>query len=349
MKKIVCIIGTRPQMIKHSVLINSLKTSFEVETLNTQQHYSYELNALLQEDLFSNVEFEQLDLDPNHSPAIRLGEMIMKIGSYLQFSKPDAVLVYGDTDTTLAGALATKKCKYQLIHVESGERSWNNEMPEEQNRILTDSLADILFCSSSPAYNTLKKEKNKSIIFSGDIMKDLLYEKASVIVRPPIDGEYVYCTIHRNYNQNNPLKLQEVLNQLQLLGTLVIFPIHPATLKTAKGFGIHLNSYSNIKFLSPLSYSDSIHYQKYAKAVITDSGGIQKEAYWLKRPCITIRKETEWIETLKGNWNQLIYNDLHLLGDLIQNHPEENYYEPSLYGNGNASSIILENLSSLIN
>lgn len=350
MKKIVCIVGTRPQLVKHSVLINLLKQDFLVETLNTCQHYQFELNELLQEDLFENEFFLQLDIARDLLPAARLGEMINKIANYLNKSKPDSVIVYGDTDSTLAGALAAHKSKINLIHIEAGERSGNMEMPEENNRIITDSLSDILFCSSKKALLNLNKESSsKKVIYCGDLMKDLILKKSSLATRKSLNKDYIYCTIHRNYNQNNPRKLQELLKALQLLNTTIIFPLHPATLKTIQSFCPDLEAYANIQFQSPLTYSDSICYQKFAKAIITDSGGIQKEAYWLKRPCITIRKETEWTETLKGQWNQLLYENISLLHDYLYTQPVERCYDPELYGNGNAGNIINTNLISILN
>lgn len=349
-KKIVCIIGTRPQLIKHSVLLKTLKTSFLIETVNTQQHYSYELNNLLHKELFNGDVFFKLDLQYDLEPAIRLGEMISKIGLFLQSSKPDAVLVYGDTDSTLAGALASKKSNHYLIHVEAGERSGNMEMPEEHNRIITDALSDLLFCSSSFAMKMLKSTNiNKPIIYSGDIMKDLLHEKAISIVQRPFEDEYIFCTIHRNYNQKNPFKLIELLNALNSMSYKVIFPIHPSTLKAMQDCGAIFDPYSFIQFVSPLSYIESIRYQKFAKVIVTDSGGIQREAYWLKRPCITIRKETEWKATLSGNWNQLLYEDLSILPEIIKIQPDKDTYNTDLYGSGNACTIIKNNLLSLLN
>jgi UDP-GlcNAc3NAcA epimerase len=349
MKKIVCIAGTRPQIIKNSILVSSLQSSFSITTLNIYQHYDCGLNDLLKNELYIDHIFHDVTLD-NTIPAPRLGEMIIKISSLLQKLNPDAVLVYGDTDTTLAGALAANKTGQCLVHIEAGERSCNFEMPEEYNRIITDALSDILFCASLPAIENLKKEKNeRQIIYAGDVMKDLALKKASLFLKPPINEEYIFCTIHRNYNQNNIEKINKLLDALQQLDSTVIFPAHPATLKTIEQLIQKENKYSNIRFLPPMSYFQSIHYQKFAKIIITDSGGIQKEAYSLRRPCITIRKETEWKETLKGNWNRLVYDDFSELKDFINLQPDEKAYDQNLYGNGNASDIIHQQLISLIN
>jgi UDP-GlcNAc3NAcA epimerase len=343
LKKLFCVIGTRPQLIKHSILVQSLKSYFNIETLNSTQHYQHELNDQLMQDLFLNLPITNLNMDPSFSSAKRLGAMIQGIDQYLQQSQPDAVLVYGDTDTTLAGALAAYKNKFKLIHIEAGERSYNKNMPEETNRIIADQLSDLLFCASLQAINNLQKENNQNLyIYSGDVMKDLLLQKASCYSEPLILEEYIYCTLHRNYNQNNLQKIKEIIDVLCQLPYIIIFPVHPATRKSLREIGIKENIYKNIRFLEPLTYGVSINYQKFAEAVITDSGGIQKEAYWLKRPCITIRKETEWTDTLTGKWNQLLYDDLNELPLLLQK--EQTLYDANLYGNGQAGRIICENI-----
>lgn len=349
MKKIACIVGTRPQLIKHSLLSEALSQAFVVQTVNTQQHYQYELNEQIIKDLYPENDFYNLFLE-QCLPAARLGEMVLKTGIFLNEAKPDAVLVYGDTDSTLAGALAAQKSRLPLIHIEAGERSFNNEMPEEQNRILTDLLSNFLFCASKAALSHLQKEHpSKNIVFTGDIMKDLALKKAGNFAAPLLQEPYLFCTIHRNYNQKNTIKLKALLDVLKGLHSTVIFSMHPATFATIQQEGINEKDYASIQFLPPLSYSQSIHYQKFAMAIITDSGGMQKEAYWLKRPCFTIRTETEWTDTLKGNWNRLVYDDLSLLETLLHDLPDQNEYDANLYGNGNAGALITNELITLLN
>ncbi len=349
MKTIACVIGTRPQLIKHSVVLKELEKALVVKTINTMQHYQTDLNEVFIKELFPcGTNFHTTVLHNEFTSAERLGEMIQKIASLLKVFKPEAVLVYGDTDSTLAGALAAVKSSTPLIHIEAGERSFNSEMPEETNRILTDTVADLLFCSSSEAINHLQKEGiQKNVFLSGDVMKDLLLRTSSSLTHPP-DKNYLFCTIHRNYNKNNPNKLKELLGALQSTSKKVIFPLHPATLESFGRFGIQISNYGNIHTLGPLSYQQSLSYQKFADAIITDSGGIQKEAYWLKKPCITIRKETEWKQTLKGKWNQLLYEDLEKLPEILNHYPEESEYDENLYGNGNAASFIKETLLNII-
>jgi UDP-GlcNAc3NAcA epimerase len=348
MKKITCIIGTRPQLIKHSALLNELEKSFAVTTINTLQHYQYELNDLLSEELFQKKQFFNIEMPHNLMPAERLGKMIIEINNVVNSNKPDCILVYGDTDTTLAGALAVNKNNIKLVHIEAGERSYNKNMPEEHNRVITDYLSNIHFCASQKAVENLKKENiTEHVFYTGDLMKDVFLDFVTRPTSPPAEN-YFFCTIHRNYNKDNPKKLKDLFDTLNALPKKIIFSIHPATLKSLEINGINIKDYENIQVLPPLSYKQSISYQKFSDAVITDSGGIQKEAYWLKRPCITIRKESEWTETLKGNWNRLVYDNLSELDQMIKTMPDNKQYNEDLYGDGKAATTITNILSQLI-
>jgi UDP-GlcNAc3NAcA epimerase len=342
MKTLLCIIGTRPQLIKHSVLLPELEKRFRVYTINTLQHYDADLNENIISNLF-RADMISISIVPGKAALQRLYNMVESLSTHIKQVRPDAVVLYGDTDTTLAGTLAAKKNNIKLIHVEAGERSYNIEMPEEQNRLITDSLADILFCSSERAMENLKKEEHRGeICYTGDVMKDLLLKKEKSETVPITNEKYVFFTLHRNYNQKNTKLLASLLGVLSRLEHKVIFAVHPATSKTLDEMKIHRGDYKNIYFRSPVNYSQSINYQKFALAVITDSGGMQKEAYWLKIPCITVRTETEWKETLKGNWNQLVYDDPEQIPLLLQK--EKTNYDPSLYGSGDAALKISEKI-----
>ena len=347
MKTIACIIGTRPQLIKHSVLLNELKQSFHIQTINTLQHYQADLNDIFLKELYLDTDFNELEPSSSHS-SIRLGAMIIELSRLLEKIKPNYVLVYGDTDSTLAGALAASKRNIPLIHVEAGERSFNKQMPEEINRLATDALAQIHFCSSMEAIQNLKEETIwKQVFLCGDVMKDLLLRNCTQLKRP-IKENYIYCTIHRNYNKNNPEKLTELLIALNETKHKVVMPVHPATVLEMKAHQIDPSAYANILVMQPLSYLQSLSYQKFADAIVTDSGGIQKEAYWLRKRCITIRKETEWKGTLRGRWNQLLYDNLEKLAAMLNSFPIEEEYDPELYGNGNAAKNIREILVKLV-
>jgi UDP-GlcNAc3NAcA epimerase len=347
MKRILCIIGTRPQLIKHSVLLKNLQQQFDVDTINTVQHYDDALNKNLIAELLGEVPIKNIDLNANASPGERLGNMISQLDIMIKESEPDAVLVYGDTDSTLSGAMSAHQNNKKLIHIEAGERSYNNEMPEENNRVLTDRLSSILFCASQRAVENLQAEKIQGDFFySGDVMKDLLMQTVKHLHDRPHKEPYIYCTLHRNYNQKNKEKLIELISELGKLDQQVYFSAHPGTFETIKECGLHIQPPGNVKFLQPLPYSQSIRMLKFADAVITDSGGLQKEAYWLKTPCITVRTETEWTETLAGGWNHLLYEDFGMIKELLK--ATRTGYNPELYGNGNACHFITNILKKLI-
>jgi UDP-GlcNAc3NAcA epimerase len=233
-----------------------------------------------------------------------------------------------------------------LLHIEAGERSFNREMPEEHNRVVTDALSDVLFCASHYAIETLTKEACQGkVIYSGDLMKDLLLQSAQLFQTPILPEPYIFCTIHRNYTNQNTEKLEALLDVLETLNQTILFPVHPATKPSIEKIQAKKN-HANIHFVPPVSYYGSIRYQKVAQAIITDSGGMQKEAYWLERRCITVRKETEWQETLKGNWNQLIYHDLTQIPTLLK--MPLGAHDKNLYGNGKAAARITEHLIQLL-
>lgn len=346
MKKIACVIGTRPQFIKHAALVRHLQAIFEVVSIDTTQHHDYSMSGLLKEELFAQHPFINLSLEPNLSPTARLGETVSKLASVAGNAHPDAILVYGDTDSTLAGALFAAKSRLPLIHVEAGERSFNNAMPEEANRRVTDLLSTILFCASPEAAEQLAHEHNGgTVVYTGDLMKDAVVEAAKLFQNPIMPQPYYYCTLHRNYTNQNVQKLVQVLTVLNALNMPVLFPVHPATRLTLQPL-LAQGTYQNIQFTEPLSYHASVRHLKFAAAVITDSGGLQKEAYWLQKRCITLRPETEWTATLQGNWNQLVYDDVSVLAACLAK--PLGVHDPLLYGDGGAAKRITENLISLM-
>jgi len=263
--------------------------------------------------------------------------MLQQIEGILFQEKPDAVLVYGDTNSTLAGALAAVKIQIPVIHVEAGLRSYNKEIPEEINRIMTDHVSTLLFCSSPNGILNLQSEGiTKGVFDCGDLMKDALILLQHRL-QDSVKEKYIFATFHRPYNIDRIERLTQILDILNNLSVKVIFPLHPRTRKAINSNNLKLSDYKNIRFINPVGYIDSLRFQKYSDCVITDSGGIQKEAYWLKRKCITIRSETEWIETLKGSWNELIFDHLPFIGSALRNTPIESEYQTSLYGEGDAS------------
>lgn len=329
-KRLASIVGTRPQFIKHAVLSKKLQNYFEIDLIHTGQHFHPSLYA----DIFEDLGLKPPDvlLDTANEDKIPALKNILSGGNY------DAVLVYGDTNSTLWGAMAANLSHIPLIHIEAGERSFNPEMPEENNRIQTDRLSTLRFCVSDKSLQNLEQEGLAENSFvTGDIMKDLLLQKISTPISNPENQPYYFASIHRNYTQKDLYKLNEILDAINRLNYRVIFSLHPSTSKILQLAGTDINQYSNIQFIKPINYTDSIAYQFHSIAVLTDSGGIQRESYWMKKRCITLRKETEWTETLNGNWNQLLYGNLNL-GESLE--LPLGSHDPNLYGTGNACDLI---------
>jgi len=338
--KIVVVIGARPQFIKHAPFEIAARGFFDIQTIHTGQHY---------DDNMSKVFFDQLGIrTPNHvlqvgsgSHGYQTGRMLHEIETILIDERPDALLVYGDTNSTIAGALAAAKLQIPVVHVEAGLRSFNKMMPEEVNRILTDHTSHLLFTSTPKGRENLANEGIKENVFLvGDIMLDSINIAQNVNRERPLPtGEYYFATIHRPYNTDSRPRLLYIYETLNRLDKKVIFSLHPRTKAISESFKINLDQYLNIEFISPVSYFDGIFQLSNACHVITDSGGIQKEAYILKTPCITIRSETEWLETLTGGWNVLCFDDLNNLSSLIQR--EQGQHFENVYGNGKTASEIV--------
>lgn len=357
--KILTIIGARPQFIKASPVSRALrnKTGMQEIIVHTGQHF---------DDNMSQIFFDELDI---RKPAYNLdihglphgamtGRMIEAIESVLLKEKPDYVLVYGDTNSTLAGALSAKKQHFRLGHVEAGLRSFNMDMPEELNRIVTDRIADQLFCPTDTAVQNLEKEGflhfDSTIVLSGDVMYDaaLHYKETarakSQILRKllPGGGPFMLATFHREDNTTNAGKLTAICNALNLLHREipVILPLHPRTKESIALFNITLNCIVS----EPLGYLDMIQLLENCSIVVTDSGGLQKEAFFFEKNCVTLRDETEWTELVAFGYNILSGTEenriISCCRDMLS---KSNDFSRSLYGNGNASEIIAGTLSSL--
>lgn len=341
MKRIACIVGARPQFIKHFPLEIELSKIFDLITIHTGQHYDNNM---------SEVFFQELGIRPpdfkfelkGKSHGKQTGEMLSKIEDILIEQKVQAIIVYGDTNSTLAAAVAAAKLNIPIIHIEAGLRSFNKSMPEEVNRVLTDHLSTLLFCSSNVGVKNLEKEGIKrGVLVTGDLMKDALFLLKDKL-HPIRETAYYLATLHRPYNTDNPTRLIDILNHLNNLDHHIIFPIHPRTRDILKECFFDLSSLQNIAFINPVGYIEMLCLLKFASKIITDSGGVQKEAYWMQKQCITLRPETEWIETLKGNWNTLIFEDLERLRTIPK--PRARDYNSDLYGNGLAAANIVSTL-----
>lgn len=341
MKKILSVIGARPQFIKHAPVQLELQKYFNSLTIHTGQHYDTNM---------SDVFFNELRIPPpdflfniggSKPQGEQTGIMMKKIESVCSNENPDALLIYGDTNSTLAAVLVGAKMSIPMIHIEAGLRSFNKTMPEEVNRIVADQFSTLLFCPTVQAIENLKKEgiNHSGIFLSGDVMCDTLHLVKDKIQKLR-DESYYFTTLHRPYNTDEKIRLENILTVMNGLDKTVIFPIHPRAVARMHSFGIHRANYKNIHFIDPIGYVESLSYQKFSDAVITDSGGMQKEAYMLEKKCITIRSETEWTETLKNGWNTLIFDRIEDLKEVLQASPGK--YSPDIYGTGNAAKEIVE-------
>jgi UDP-GlcNAc3NAcA epimerase len=340
MIKIIAIIGARPQFIKHAPIELYFKNRCDFITIHTGQHYDENMSKVFFDELGMNPPTYMLELGGG-SHGGQTGKMLIEIEKILIQESADYVLVYGDTNSTIAGALAAAKLNVPVIHVEAGLRSFNKEMPEEINRILTDHVSSILICPTAQAIENLKSENIDQRVFkTGDIMCDMVHiaKKKKVLQKSADYLRYIYATIHRPYNTDNIERLEKVLKGLNELRSKVIFARHPRTEKLMNKFGLLDRNYENVKFISPVSYFENLNYMFNSKAVITDSGGMQKEAYVLKKKCITLRPETEWVETLENNWNVLIYDELDQMQEELEKTPFN--HDELIYGDGNAAEEI---------
>jgi UDP-N-acetylglucosamine 2-epimerase len=272
------------------------------------------------------------------------GRMLTAIEEVLLMEKPDWVLIYGDTNSTLAGSLAAAKLHIQIAHVEAGLRSYNRRMPEEINRVMADHLSDLLLCPSQVAVDNLIKEGiTKGVSITGDVMADALQFVATrasahsdILCRLELQPQmYLLATVHRAENTDDNQRLTNILSAFAALNELVVFPAHPRTLKFLQEIGYQPPG--NVKLIDPIGYFDVIALEKSARLLLTDSGGMQKEAYWLEVPCITLRDETEWIETVELGWNILTGADANRIVDAVRafKTPSEH---PPLYGDGKAAA-----------
>ncbi|MFH1235527.1 MAG: UDP-N-acetylglucosamine 2-epimerase (non-hydrolyzing) [Parcubacteria group bacterium] len=346
MKHIVSIVGARPQFIKAAALSPLLRKKFRETIIHTGQHYDDRMSAAFFRDL--HIPSPTYNLGVGSGPhGAQTGQMLGKLEPLLERLRPDIALVYGDTNSTLAGALVAAKLHIPLAHVEAGLRSYNRQMPEEINRIVSDQLATLLFCPTEQSVHNLHREgREKGIHLVGDIMKDLLLQNMSVakktsdvVQRLSLQPkEYYLCTIHRAENTQSSGQIVDILLALTHLDKEVVIPLHPRSRALlTRSATKRLARYPRLKIVKPLGYLDMLHLEMSAYKILTDSGGVQKEAYILKVPCITLRNETEWVETLRGKWNQLSGRSMQRIVRATHATPRQQDYRPAMYGRGDAS------------
>ena len=351
--KIVTIIGARPQFIKAAAVSREISKHENIDEVivHTGQHYDKNM---------SDVFFEQMSIPkPNYNLAINglghgamTGQMLEKIEEVLLIEKPDWVLVYGDTNSTLAGALAAKKLHVKVAHVEAGLRSFNMSMPEEVNRILTDRISNVLFCPTNSAIENLKKEGYENIDISveqvGDVMQDAAIFYANKSEKPGIHlpKEFILATIHRAENTDDENRLASILKGLTKIAsnTPVVLPLHPRTKKIIINGGFDV---SGLTIIDPVGYLQMVYLLQKCKVVMTDSGGLQKEAFFFHKPCITLRDETEWVELVENGFNNIVGADTEKIIEQYNNLKFNHDYSIDLYGGGKASERIITTLLSL--
>ncbi len=341
--KIVSIVGARPQFIKAAAVSHKLRQRHQEILVHTGQHYDYEMSGIF----FDGLELPRPDADlsvGSGSQGFQTGAMLKGIEDVLRAERPDCVLVYGDTNSTLAGALAASKLCIPVAHMEAGLRSFNRCMPEEINRVVTDHLSDLLLCPSHSAVSNLAAEGiSQNVHLVGDVMLDVLNwaKKRAAANRPAILDRlrlerqtYLLATVHRRENTQESAQLSSILNAFNSVNEPVVFPIHPGTRKIITERGFH--PAPHVRLLDPVGYLDMVALVGSARLVMTDSGGLQKEAYWLGAPCLTLRNETEWVETVEAGWNLLVGSDTGKIVDAVHSFAPPDL-RPALYGDGAAA------------
>lgn len=357
MIKLITIVGARPQFIKAAALSHTLKKykEFNEIIVHTGQHYDHNMSQIFFEEL--GIPFPSYNLNVSgFGHGAMTGRMTEGIEEILISEKPNYLLVYGDTNSTLAGALAASKLNIPILHVEAGLRSFNFNMPEEMNRILTDRLSSILFCPTQRAVQNLfdegypynvKDNEKQQIKNVGDIMLDatLLFGELAKEKYPYNEDRYILCTLHRQENLNSIAKIEHIMTGLGRIAqnNKILFPIHPNTYKTLKNHNL-LPTNENIHLLEPLPYLEMLSLIINSDVVITDSGGVQKEAYFNKKPCLTLRHETEWLETTESGWNTIVPPGFSDIVSALENLSIPQSHTNEHFGDGNASQKILDSL-----
>jgi len=350
--KIVSIVGARPEFVQASPVSHALAGRHDEVLVHTGQHYDYAM---------SQAFFDELDIPQPHynlgvgsgSHARQTGEIMARLEDVLLQERPDLVIVRGDTNSTLAGALVASKLRIPLAHIEAGERSYCRDMPEEINRVMCDAVADLHFCTSETSVSHLAAEGIvQSVYRVGDVMLDALLkcapvarERSGILRRLGLSPEgYALVTVHRAANTDCPQRLQAILQALNRVGERVIFPAHPRTRQALAR--VHLPLGRNLQLIEPVGYLDMLALEAGARLIATDSGGVQREAYYLSKPCLTLREETEWAETVATGWNRLVGADPEaIVGEWHTFAPPQEH--PPIYGNGNAAEQIVHVLDGM--
>ena len=355
--KVASVVGARPNFVKLAPIHRAISKSCEHTIIHTGQHYDYELSEIF----FREFKIPPPDVNLNvnsGTQAYQVGEMMKKLQEMFLARKFDLVIVYGDTNSTFAGGFAAKTSGVKVAHIESGLRSFDQSMPEEINRILTDHSSDILFAPTETAMCNLRREGiTEGIVHSGDLSVEIIKQSlkympnSTILSRLKIlPKSYYLFTMHRAENTRVKSTIRSVIEAIGMLSEdPMIIPIHPRTKKILNELNLYnkLLSYDHVILIRPVGYIDFIKLLKNAKKVISDSGGIQKEAYLLGIPCITVRKNTEWIETLSSGWNVLVGTNKTKIVKYVRDWYPEHKSRKAIFGSGDASFIIKNSILSL--
>jgi len=345
--KILIVIGTRPNFIKIAPFLDEVKKEKKIQRVmvHTGQHYDFEMSKSFFEDLkIPNPDYNLGVGSGSHG--WQTGETMKKLEPVVSKEKPDLIIVLGDVNATLAGALTAVKNHFPIAHIEAGLRSYDKGMPEEVNRVLTDHISDFLFCPTETSVSNLKREGIEKRVFNvGDIMYDaflrnsrIAQEKSSILEQLEIrEKNFFLLTLHRSRNVDNLERFERIIRAIGKSRELILFPVHPRTKKTLDSIKM---GFRNVKIIGPVGYLDMLILEKNAKKILTDSGGVQKEAYWAKTPCITLREKTEWVETIESGWNILVGDDKEKITQAIGSFNPKNE-QPDYFGQGNTSKKII--------
>ncbi len=346
--KFITVLGARPQFIKAAPVSRELRKEHEELIIHTGQHYDANMSDIFFEELHIPKPDFHLGVGSG-SHGKQTGDMLAQIEEILLAEKPDYLLVYGDTNSTLAGALAAAKLHIPVVHIEAGLRSFNKKMPEEINRIMTDHVSEYLFCPTDTAIENLTNENiTHNVINVGDVMYDavvynkkLANEGSEILAKHGVESkQYHLITIHRAENTDDEQKINNILEAFSKIDELKVWPIHPRTKHKLESYGLKLDEIANLKVIEPVGYLDMLTLESNAKKIITDSGGVQKEAYFMEVPCVTVREQTEWVETLEGEANILVGTDVDKIIEAVNKEVSPSY--KLVFGDGNASRKIVE-------
>ncbi len=351
--KVTTIVGARPQFIKAAPVSKALRAAGHQEILvHTGQHYDYGMSQVFFEEL--NISKPDINLRVGSGThGWQTSQMLMRIEEMLLAEKTDWVLVYGDTNSTLAGALAACKLRLPLAHVEAGLRSFNREMPEEHNRVLTDHCSDALFCPTQTAVDNLTREGiTQGVQLVGDTMYDavlqfseIAQQRSTILQELALTPKhYLLATVHRPYNTDVPENLRNILIAFLEIGEPIVFPVHPRTQRRIGTPNVEMLKRSNVHLIEPVGYLDMLMLEQNARLILTDSGGMQKEAYFFGVPCVTLRPETEWVETVQTGWNILVGAGSTEIVKVIDGRQWPQSTPPAVFGDGRASDYIVAQL-----